>query len=61
MWTIWAKRCPKCNKSPNLVTLRLQPDTNDSYLNSDFRQVDLHCQLFPAVHVRVVRLLEGAL
>jgi hypothetical protein len=31
------------------------------HLNSDFRQVDLHGELFPAVDIGVVRLLEGAL
>lgn len=32
-----------------------------SYLHSDLRQVDLQRQLLPAVHVRVVGLLEGSL
>lgn len=32
-----------------------------SYLHSDFRQVHLERQLLPAVHVRVVGLLEGSL
>lgn len=31
------------------------------YLNSDFRQVDFHCQLLAAVDVRVVGLFEGPL
>ena len=33
----------------------------DLYLDSDFRQVDLHGELLPAVDVRVVGLLEGSL
>lgn len=32
-----------------------------SYLNSDFREVDLHGELLAAVHVRVVGLLKGTL
>lgn len=32
-----------------------------SYLNSDLWEVDLHGQLLSAVHIRVVRLLEGSL
>lgn len=32
-----------------------------TYLHSDLRQVDLQRQLLPAVHVRVVGLLEGSL
>jgi len=31
------------------------------YLHSDLRQVDLQRQLLPAVHVRVVGLLESSL
>lgn len=33
----------------------------NAHLDSDFRQVNLHGQLFAAVHVRVVRLLERPL
>ena len=33
----------------------------DLYLDSDFRQVDLHGELLPAVDVRVVGLLESSL
>ena len=37
------------------------PPRASFYLNADFRQVDLHGQLLPAVDVRVVGLLEGPL
>ena len=31
------------------------------YLNSDFWQVDFHCQFLPAVNIRIVTLLKSPL